>query len=170
MKDTNKTFDVFGLIIYMLAAISCAFLGNWAAFVAWAACAIVQGTVMTVRKNLQDTIDDLLQDRDWYKQHSQETLKVSQEVTDLNEEILRTSQELNDSNKEYLEDLRCLHEVVQEMQGYLTTPELMAVNDAVRNTGYQFSNVDVPGGEYKLFINRDRRIHTTVDHEGLENL
>ena len=165
MKDTNKTFDVFGLIIYVIAAVFFGATGQWLTCIAWAACAIVQGTVMAVRSNMQNTINTLLEDRDWYKSHSEETLKAAQDVTKLNEDILKTSQELNDSNKEYLEDLQCLHEVVKEMQSYLTIEELMAVNRQVEKTGYQFSNVNVPGGEYELFINRDMRPFKFSDDE-----
>ena len=51
------------------------------------------------------------------------------------------------------------------MQSYLTIEELMAVNRQVEKTGYQFSNVNVPGGEYELFINRDMRPFKFSDDE-----
>jgi hypothetical protein len=165
MKDTEKTMDIIGLVVYIVIALYCAVIGSWAAFVAWSACALVQLTVMAVRKKLKDTIDFLTTDRDWYKQHSSDTLQAAQDINKLNDGLIETCQELSDCNKEYLEDLTCLNEVVQVMQKYLTVDELHAVNDLVKDTGYSFSNVNVPGGEYVLHINKSLRVKKKGEEE-----
>lgn len=160
MMSKEKISYGVGLAVYVMAAVACAFLGNWAAFFAWSCGAILQGGMIAVRKYLQDIIDDLQQDRDWYKKYSEDTLAAAQDVNKLNDGILQTCQELSDSNKEYLNKLTNLYEVVKVMQSYLTAEELEAVNREAKNTGYHFKANEA--GEYELYVNSDERVVSGV--------
>lgn len=107
-----KTRDIIGLVIYILAAITFAVTGNWFTALAWAACAIVQGTVMLVRSDLQHTIDTLLGDVKFYKEQYEGAMKEWRKAVNLNGDILKNSDDIIKLDRGIQEDNKFLSDMV----------------------------------------------------------
>lgn len=154
-EKTDRILDyieVFALIIYLICATGVAVIGNFPACLAWIACSVVQLTLILVRRDLYNDIDVLREDVEFYREERDNILKVNKEFERINSEVFKQADDLCILNKSILGTNGDLNFAVDTLIKYIPEEKWEEINEEVREKDMLFSNTNVPGGEYKLFV------------------